>query len=192
MFRTFLTTLWPLWILEVFGNQLAVLAETLSYAAFNLSKHVKTFLALRKLCFSSKRTSGQLKRFWSVLAWFLLQKVFKSTFITTRITAATTPGKCMDSGWRRRCGWAHCYWLLQCYRSDLWILEYDEILDGQIIAGCPKKVPDSSTSPKWPKLTKSSLSCQTSKNSSRNLDYLERPWQEQQGKRYTRILGIVI
>ena len=31
MFRTILTTLWPLWNMEVFGSQLAVLAETLSY-----------------------------------------------------------------------------------------------------------------------------------------------------------------
>ena len=31
MLRTYFTTLWPLWNSEVFGNQLAVLAETFSY-----------------------------------------------------------------------------------------------------------------------------------------------------------------
>ena len=31
MFRTIFTTLWPLWNLKVFGSQLVVLAETLSY-----------------------------------------------------------------------------------------------------------------------------------------------------------------
>ena len=31
MFRTIFTTLWPLWNLEVFGTEMAVLAETLSY-----------------------------------------------------------------------------------------------------------------------------------------------------------------
>ena len=31
MFRTFFNTLWPLWNLEVFWTELAVLAETLSY-----------------------------------------------------------------------------------------------------------------------------------------------------------------
>ena len=43
VFRTILTTLWPLWNLEVFGTVLAVLAETLSYA-FHYALHYAILL----------------------------------------------------------------------------------------------------------------------------------------------------
>ena len=43
MFRTIFTTLWPLWNLEVFGTELAVLAETLSYA-FHYALHYAILL----------------------------------------------------------------------------------------------------------------------------------------------------
>ena len=79
------------------------------------------FLGFAQTLLSSTRTSGQVKRFWSVLAWFWLQEVFKLTFITTRITTATTPEKMYELWLRgRRCGWAHCY----CYIA-IWSLNSD-------------------------------------------------------------------
>ena len=41
MFRTIFTTLWPLWNLEIFGTELAVLAETLSYTMSKKTERYK-------------------------------------------------------------------------------------------------------------------------------------------------------